>query len=327
MAFANCARGIAKNKHTIKAFARGLLAHALGSNLVGTSWNKFLPTLLLGSLHHSKFYTDMKSPRFFIFLLGGTFLSLGMPTDDLRADGATPQAATVSHESHWVTLFNGKDFSGWTVRGGKAPFTIENGEIVGTILPKTPNTFLCTEKEYGDFVLELEFNCHKDVNSGIQIRTDDAPEARVFTDLPALPGRKAASKVKVQGNHPSGYQVEIEPRFGRTAGIYDENRRNGWVYPEAKSEADKAFVKKTREIEKPGTWQTLRVEASGNTIRTYLDGVLRADFSENLPKQTGFIALQIHSAGERDAGKQVRFRNIKIKEGTMKLKAMETIMR
>ena len=265
----------------------------------------------------------MKSSNFLIFLLGGAALSLGMPANALCTDGATSQTAAACCGSQWVSLFNGKDFSGWTVRGGKAPFTIENEEIVGTILPKTPNTFLCTEKEYGDFILELEFNCHKDVNSGIQIRTDDAPQNRILTGYPALPGRKATAKVKVQGNHPSGYQVEIEPKTGRTGGIYDENRRNGWVYPEAKSEADKAFVKKTREIEKPGTWQKLRVEASGDTIRTYLDGVLRADFTENLPSKVGFIALQIHSAGERDAGKQVRFRNIKIKEGTIEAIAVQ----
>jgi hypothetical protein len=53
-----------------------------------------------------------------------------------------------------VDLFNGKDLSGWVQRGGKATYAIEGNEIVGTSVVNTPNTFLCTEKTYGDFILE-----------------------------------------------------------------------------------------------------------------------------------------------------------------------------
>ena len=56
-----------------------------------------------------------------------------------------------------IELFNGKDFTGWTKRGGAATYTIENGEIVGRSAPNTTNTFLCTDKDYGDFELELDF--------------------------------------------------------------------------------------------------------------------------------------------------------------------------
>jgi Domain of Unknown Function (DUF1080) len=59
-----------------------------------------------------------------------------------------------------VEIFNGKDFSGWTKRGGDATYALANGEIVGRSVPNTPNTFLTTDKEFGDFVLELDFKIH-----------------------------------------------------------------------------------------------------------------------------------------------------------------------
>ena len=71
----------------------------------------------------------------------------------------------------WKPLFDGKTLEGWTQHGGKAKYTVENGEIVGTSVPMTPNSFLCTNKEYGDFILELEFKVDPTLNSGVQIRS------------------------------------------------------------------------------------------------------------------------------------------------------------
>src|SRR5688572_30033086 len=68
-------------------------------------------------------------------------------------------------------LFNGKTLDGFKQHGGKAKYRVENGEIVGSSVPNTPNSFLCTEKEYGDFILELEFKVDPALNSGVQIRS------------------------------------------------------------------------------------------------------------------------------------------------------------
>ena len=59
-------------------------------------------------------------------------------------------------ESAGTDLFNGKDLSGWTQRGGKAKYTIEGEAIVGTCVLNTPNSFLCTDKTYGDFIFEYD---------------------------------------------------------------------------------------------------------------------------------------------------------------------------
>src|SRR5687768_14713190 len=70
----------------------------------------------------------------------------------------------------WTPLFNGKDLKNWVQRGGKAKYAVENGEIVGTSVPKTGNSFLCTKRDYSDFILELEFKVDPALNSGVQIR-------------------------------------------------------------------------------------------------------------------------------------------------------------
>ena len=53
-----------------------------------------------------------------------------------------------SANEKWTSLFNGESLDGWIQRGGKAKYTVEDGCIVGRTIPKTPNSFLCTEKHY-----------------------------------------------------------------------------------------------------------------------------------------------------------------------------------
>ena len=68
-------------------------------------------------------------------------------------------------------IFDGKTLEGWVQEGGEAIYKVEDGVIVGTAVPKTPNSFLCTRKQYGDFILELEFKVDPLLNSGVQIRS------------------------------------------------------------------------------------------------------------------------------------------------------------
>jgi hypothetical protein len=200
-----------------------------------------------------------------------------------------------------VELFNGKDLSGWTRRGGEATYDVEDGEIVGRSKPDTPNTFLATDKEYGDFILELEFKIDDpEFNSGIQIRSHARSEGE---------GEEARERVY-------GYQVEIDPREDRkwTAGLYFEGgspaREAGWLDDLDDNEA-------AREAFELGVWNQLRVVANGRRIQTWLNGVEAADFTDEddaafTPR--GFIALQVHSVGGAEEPKEVRWRNIRITE-------------
>ena len=107
-------------------------------------------------------------------------------------------------EAGWVSLFNGKNLDGWVQRGGgKAKYRAEDGQIVGTTVPNTANSFLCTDKDYGDFILELEFKVDPGLNSGVQIRSHCFDE---HDD-----GRGGGKTIKIPAGRVHGYQVEIDP--------------------------------------------------------------------------------------------------------------------
>src|SRR5436190_23399930 len=75
-------------------------------------------------------------------------------------------------QNEWTNLFDGKTLDGWKKLGGTADYKVENGMIVGSTVANSPNTFLCTEKEYGDFILELEVKLDDTTsNSGVQLRS------------------------------------------------------------------------------------------------------------------------------------------------------------
>jgi hypothetical protein len=189
------------------------------------------------------------------------------------------------NNANWTNLFNGKDLAGWKILNGDAKYTIVDGAIVGTSRMNTPNTFLTTEKLYGDFILEYEMKMDRGLNSGVQIRSNTNKEYRE--------GRV------------HGYQVECDDSDRRwTGGIYDEQRR-GWIYPLKYNEPAKAAFKN-------GEWNTFRVEAIGNSIRTWVNGKPVSNLVDDLTA-TGFIGLQVHSIRNKDqAGKKIRWKNIRI---------------
>jgi hypothetical protein len=186
----------------------------------------------------------------------------------------------------WVDLFDGKTFSGWEQVGGQAKYTIEDGQIVGETVLGTPNSFMRTKQFYSDFILELEFRVDPALNSGVQIRSNSFPE--------------------YDNGRVHGYQIEIDPSDRSfTAGIYDEARR-GWLYKlDENPAARKAFMQ--------GKWNRLRIEAIGDTFKTWINGVAATHLNDTMTR-TGFIALQVHSVGKdkKKAGIQVRWRNIRI---------------
>jgi len=187
-------------------------------------------------------------------------------------------------------LFDGKTLDGWVQLNGQAKYVAQDGMIIGTTVLKTPNSFLCTEKMYTDFILELEFLVEDGMNSGIQIRSNSFKNYKDY--------------------RVHGYQVEIDTSDRAwSCGIYDEARR-GWLYTlKDKPEAQKAF--------KQGQWNHYRIEAIGDRIRTWINGVPAADLQDDMTS-TGFIALQVH--GSKQADKQIKWRNIRIQDLSRKNK-------
>lgn len=199
----------------------------------------------------------------------------------------------------WIRLFNGKDFDGWEQHGGKAEYRVENGAVVGKTVPNTPNSFLCTKKQYGDFILELEFKVAPAMNSGIQFRSQVFEKEIELT----IDGKRK----KIPADRVHGYQYEIDPSSRAwSAGVYDEGRR-GWLFDlKNNPEAQKAF--------KQGEWNRARIECRGDHIQTWINGVKAADFKDGMTPK-GLIALQVHGIGKgKRPGEEVRWRNIRLKD-------------
>ena len=189
-----------------------------------------------------------------------------------------------AQDTQWESLFNGKNLKNWKKLNGDAEFKVQDGTIVGISKSGTPNTFLATKKYYGDFILEFEFKIESGLNSGVQFRSESLKE--------------------YQNGRVHGYQYEIDssPRAW-SGGIYDEARR-AWIYRlTANPPARKAF--------KSNEWNRGRIEAIGNSIRTWVNGIECANIIDDVTP-SGFIALQVHEVGKNEDGKTVAWRNIRI---------------
>ncbi len=211
-----------------------------------------------------------------------------------------------SAEAAWTELFNGKDLDGWIKRGGEAAYKVDNGEIVGIATAKTPNTFLCTPRDYADFVLEYEFKVDPRLNSGVQIRSQEFPEATTIL--------WENIKKEVPAKRVHGYQVEIDPsERGWAVGLFEEAAR-GWLYPGMCGGDKTAFGEQGKKLFKQNDWNAVRVEAKGDHIKTFLNGELRAEIHD-ARTPSGFIGLQVHSIGKSDmAGAEVRWRKLRIQD-------------
>ncbi len=188
-------------------------------------------------------------------------------------------------ETPWAPLLAGNDSQGWTILGGTATYEVKDGTVTGRTVHNTPNTFLTSDQVYGDFILELEYKVDSSMNSGIQIRSNSYP---TYMD-----GRV------------HGYQIEIDPsERSWSGGIYDEARR-GWLYPMTdNAPAQQAF--------KQGEWNHYRIEAIGDTLKTWINDVPAAHLVDEWTP-SGFIGLQVHSIGDdQQAGTEIQWRNLKI---------------
>lgn len=202
-------------------------------------------------------------------------------------------------DEKWISLFDGKTLNGWKQLQAKARYEVRDGTIVGIVTQgETRNSFLVTEQEFGDFIFECEFKADAGINSGVQFRSKPENET-----------------VK----HVHGYQYEIDPNpRALTGGLYEEARR-GWFAPTRNNgEPAQAWAALHATKYKAGEWNTMRIEARGNHIRTWLNGHLLTDFTdkdEDIRIKRGFFGLQVHSTTTAaNFGKIVAFRNLRVQK-------------
>lgn len=219
----------------------------------------------------------------------------------LALTGALLLAGGARAADGWVNLFNGRNLDGWEQHSGTAKYRVEDGAIVGTTVLKTGNSFLCTKKTYGDFILEFEFKVAPNMNSGVQFRS----EFYAQETEKEINGKKR----KFPADRVFGYQYEIDPSpRAYTGGVYDEARR-GWLADlKENAAAQKAF--------KQGEWNKARIECRGEHIQTFINGVKAVDLKDGMTTR-GIIALQVHGIGDgkkNPPGEEIRWRNIRLKE-------------
>ena len=203
-------------------------------------------------------------------------------------------AATASAASNWYALFDGETLEGWTQKNGTATYRVENGTIVGQTTPGSPNSFLCSNKEYGDFELTFAVKLfNPELNSGVQIRsqTKEAQDGEEW-------GRVNGPQV----------EIEVSGENGAEAGYIYGEAAGGWMTPEDELIPTKAF--------KDGQWNRYRVRAEGARIQTWINGILIEDLVDeekfkSHPK--GFIGLQVHGVGDKGPF-EVAWKDIRIKE-------------
>lgn len=206
-----------------------------------------------------------------------------------------------AQKSKWQILFNGKNLDGWQQLNGKHVWEVSNGMIVGTTVPGEPNGFLCTKKEFGDFILELEVSIDTLMNnSGVQFRSLSYPG--------------------YENGRLHGYQMEVDPKPQQWSGaIYEEGGTRGWLFAgdELSAAAKKAFKRDTKSGYQ---WNKYRIECIGTTIRTWINGVPAAHLIDDKFLR-GYIGLQLHAnqANDPPGSYKVRFRNIRMQTGILEL--------
>jgi hypothetical protein len=195
----------------------------------------------------------------------------------------------------WVALFDGETLDGWVQRNGTATYRVEDGTIVGRTSKGSPNSFLTTTQELGDFELEFEVRVDDALNSGVQIRSRTRERAT---------GEGANERV----GRVVGPQVEITAGPGLAGYVYGEAMGRGWLTSEARLVPHAYF--------RNGGWNRYRIVAKGPRIRTWINGQPIEDLTDAVTYEShpaGFIGLQVHSIERGRGPYEVAWRGLRLR--------------
>jgi hypothetical protein len=193
----------------------------------------------------------------------------------------------------WISLFNGRNLEGWKMVGSKGIAVVRDGAITCNKVINTPiHTFVCSNEEYKDFILELDVKTDSTYNSGILIRSFEAPK-NVDTCKIAL----------------YGYTIKIDESSRKwTGGIMEHfgGSTLTWLYSLGNDQ-------RARDAYRLAKWNHFRIEAIGSQIKIWINGIPVLNMINNKYK-SGHIGFKIHYLGnfpdqEKSYG---QFKNIRI---------------
>jgi hypothetical protein len=175
----------------------------------------------------------------------------------------------------WENLFNGKDLAGWKLPKDNAWWKVSDGVIVGESDEKLRGSMLYTEKAYKDVLIEAEFRFNGDIDSGIMLR------------------RRKDNKGDIQVQIGVSRSLKVD----MTGSIYAHGK-----YPGKAQGVDKLL--------KAGDWNTLRIEARGDTYKVFLNGTQVLTYQDPAFPNPGPIGLQVHGGVKM----KIEFRNLRAKQ-------------
>lgn len=161
----------------------------------------------------------------------------------------------LSAEEKLTPIFNGKDLSGWKAPENNIWWLVNDGILQVRSGPDKKGSILWTEKEYENFVVELEFKFGEGtIDSGVHLRNEDQIQIgisgslkRDMTASPFIPGK--------------GYPVEAE-------GVKD--------------------------LLKLDDWNHMRIEVRGMDYACWLNGKKVMSYTSDTGKPRGPIGIQLH---------------------------------
>jgi hypothetical protein len=214
-----------------------------------------------------------------------------------------PILAPAADDEGFVSLFNGKDLSGW--EGDSVHWSVQDGAITGKTTPETlikSNTFLVWQGgKPADFVLRLKFKMQGG-NSGVQYRSKLLDPEKYIV---------------------GGYQADIDST-GRFTGINYEEKGRAILAQRGQKVAIDADGKKEvvatlgdqDELLKQinaNDWNEYVITAQGNHLTHVINGATMSEVIDNQPSKSassGIIALQLHVGPPMT----VQFKEIQLKE-------------
>jgi hypothetical protein len=233
-------------------------------------------------------------------------LALSLGAGQAPAQPATTASQLPLPDSEgFITLFNGKDLTGWD--GLPDYWTVKDGVISGSeTKDKSKQTFLIfTGFKVSDFELRVKYKfATPDGNSGIQFRSKvlDAKTFRV-----------------------GGYQADFDGKAGYDGSIYDEagvaggratmsNRGDKTVWNADNKRQNEKIGGGNAELKKfikVGDWNEVVLVAKGNRITYSINGQLMTDLTDDSPKalKEGVLAFQLHAGYTME----IQFKDVRIK--------------
>lgn len=187
--------------------------------------------------------------------------------------GGNGQVAMQATPTNISSFFNGRDLTGWRSTTDQLElWSVESGEIIGRTSGLEKNEFLVSELALKDFRLTLD----------VQLRDNQGNSGIQFRSLPLSDGEVR------------GYQADIGP--GWWGKLYEEQGRGLLVDNSAE------------DLIQPGDWNRYEIVAVGSRVQTWLNGRKVVDLTDPAGRNSGLIALQLHSGGPTE----VRFRNLSL---------------